>query len=154
MCIRDSPYFEALDFHPLVGVCFDTCHAWAAGHDLATPGGMTATLDALIETVGPDRLMLIHANDSKDECGSTRDRHETIGAGRIGAAPFAELLAHPAIAGVPVIVETPTKEHEGHAADIALLRERRRADGALAQRLVAVPRRAAAVLRVVGVHEP
>jgi deoxyribonuclease-4 len=117
-----GPYLAAVEQHPWLGVCFDTCHAWAAGHDLATPGGMAATLDALIETVGPGRLMLIHANDSKDECGSTRDRHETIGQGRIGTAAFAELMTHPATAGIPVIVETPTVEHEGHAADIALLK--------------------------------
>jgi deoxyribonuclease-4 len=117
-----GPYIAAVEGHPWMGVCFDTCHAWAAGHDLATPGGMTATLDALVAAVGPDRLQLIHANDSKDECGSTRDRHETIGEGRIGTAAFAELFAHPAAAGIPVIVETPTKEHEGHAADIALLK--------------------------------
>ncbi|MFI5491997.1 deoxyribonuclease IV [Actinoplanes sp. NPDC051859] len=120
-----GPYLAAVDQHPWLGVCFDTCHAWAAGHDLATPGGMTATLDELVATIGPDRLMLVHANDSKDACGSTRDRHETIGAGRIGAAAFGELLAHPATAGIPVIVETPTKEHEGHAADIALLKDLR-----------------------------
>jgi deoxyribonuclease-4 len=117
-----GPYLAAVDDHPWLGVCFDTCHAWAAGHDLATPGGMTATLDALIAAVGQDRLQLIHANDSKDECGSTRDRHETIGKGRIGAAAFAELFAHPATAGIPVIVETPTEGHAGHAADIALLK--------------------------------
>jgi deoxyribonuclease-4 len=117
-----APYLAAVDDHPWLGVCFDTCHAWAAGHDLAAPGGMTATLDELVATVGPGRLQLIHANDSKDDCGSTRDRHETIGQGRIGTAPFAELFAHPAVTGIPVIVETPTKEHEGHAADIALLK--------------------------------
>ena len=120
-----GPYLAAVEHHPWLGVCFATCHAWAAGHDLARPGGMTETLDALVATVGPGRLQLIHANDSKDECGSTRDRHERIGEGRIGAAAFAELLAHPATAGLPVIVETPTKEHEGHAADIALLKDLR-----------------------------
>jgi deoxyribonuclease-4 len=124
--VRDlGPYLAAVENHPWLGVCFDTCHAWAAGHDLATPGGMTATLDALVATVGRDRLQLIHANDSKDACGSTRDRHETIGAGRIGTAAFAELFAHPATAGLPVIVETPTEKHEGHAADIALLKSLR-----------------------------
>jgi deoxyribonuclease-4 len=117
-----GPYLAAVEDHPWLGVCFDTCHAWAAGHDLATPGGMTKTLDALLATIGPERLRLIHANDSKDDCGSTRDRHETIGSGKIGAAPFAELFAHPAAAGVPVIVETPTEGHAGHAADIALLK--------------------------------
>jgi deoxyribonuclease IV len=120
-----EPYLGAVENHPWLGVCFDTCHAWAAGHDLATPGGMTATLDALIGTVGRDRLMLIHANDSKDECGSARDRHETIGAGQIGSAAFAELFAHPATAGVPVVVETPSEGHAGHAADIALLKSLR-----------------------------
>ena len=120
-----GPYFAALDDHPLVGVCFDTCHAWAAGHDLAAPGGMTATLDALLATVGPGRLGLVHANDSLDECGSKRDRHTTIGEGSIGVAPFAELLAHPSMAGVPLVVETPSEldgsPWAGHARDIALL---------------------------------
>ena len=116
-----GPYLDALGWHPAVGVCLDTCHAYAAGHDLAAPGGMTATLDALVAAVGPGRLALVHANDSKDPCGSLRDRHETIGAGRIGEAAFAELLAHPATAGVPVIVETPSTGHAGHAADIARL---------------------------------
>ena len=118
-----GPYFDAIDWHPGLGVCFDTCHAWAAGHDLATPGGMTATLDLLAATVGPDRLALIHANDSKDACGSLRDRHETIGAGQLGRAAFAELLAHPTTRDVPVIVETPSERHVGHAADIATLAE-------------------------------
>lgn len=115
-------YLAAVDQHPWLGVCFDTCHAWAAGHDLSVPGGMTETLDALVTAAGPGRLQLIHANDSKDACGSTRDRHETIGKGTIGAAPFAELFSHPATTGVPIIVETPSVEHEGHAADIALLK--------------------------------
>lgn len=117
-----GPYLAAVDEHPWLGVCFDTCHAWAAGHDLATPGGMTRTLDSLVATVGPGRLALIHANDSKDPLGSTRDRHENIGAGTIGAAAFDELLRHPAVAGVPLIVETPSTDHQGHATDVATLR--------------------------------
>jgi deoxyribonuclease-4 len=120
-----GPYLAALDMHPLVGVCFDTCHAWAAGHDLSQPGGMTATLDALEATVGPGRLGLVHANDSLDECGSKRDRHTTIGEGSIGLDPFRELLAHPSMAGVPLVVETPSEldgtTWGGHARDIALL---------------------------------
>ncbi|MFJ8687070.1 deoxyribonuclease IV [Micromonospora wenchangensis] len=116
-----GPYLDAVDRHPGLGVCFDTCHAWAAGHDLAAAGGMTATLDTLVTTVGADRLKLIHANDSKDLCGSTRDRHENIGKGNIGEPAFAELMAHPATAGIPVVVETPTEKHEGHATDIATL---------------------------------
>ncbi|MFC8850998.1 MULTISPECIES: deoxyribonuclease IV [unclassified Micromonospora] len=116
-----GPYLDAVDRHPGLGVCFDTCHAWAAGHDLAAEGGMTACLDTLVATVGLDRLRLVHANDSKDLCGSTRDRHENIGKGSIGEPAFAELMTHPATAGVPIVVETPTEKHEGHAADIATL---------------------------------
>ena len=118
-----GPYLDAVGRHPMLGVCFDTCHAWAAGHDLTAHGGVAATMDALVATVGPGRLRLVHANDSKDTCGSTRDRHENVGAGTIGLDPFAALLAHPATRGVPVIVETPSAPvHEGHAKDIAALR--------------------------------
>lgn len=120
-----GPYLDAVDRHPWLGVCFDTCHAWAAGHDLARAGGMTETLDALVRAVGAERLWLLHANDSRDPCGSTRDRHETIGKGSIGEAPFAEMLAHPATLGVPVIVETPTEQHLGHADDISTLKRLR-----------------------------
>jgi deoxyribonuclease-4 len=113
----------------MVGVCFDTCHAWAAGHDLSVPGGMTATLDALEATVGPGRLGLVHANDSLDECGSKRDRHTNIGEGSIGTAPFGELVSHPAMAGVPVVIETPSERDgsptAGHERDIDLLRSLR-----------------------------
>ncbi|WP_405430590.1 deoxyribonuclease IV [Micromonospora sp. NBC_00617] len=116
-----GPYLDTVDRHPMLGVCFDTCHAWAAGHDLAAEGGMTATLDTLVATVGPDRLRLVHANDSKDLCGSTRDRHENIGKGTIGEPAFAELMAHPATVGVPVVVETPSEKQLGHTADIATL---------------------------------
>ncbi|RQW85915.1 endonuclease IV, partial [Micromonospora globispora] len=117
-----GPYLDVVDRHPWMGVCFDTCHAWAAGHDLAVEGGMTATLDTLVATVGAHRLKLVHANDSKDLCGSTRDRHENIGKGSIGEPAFAELMAHPATAGIPIVVETPTEKHVGHAADIATLK--------------------------------
>lgn len=120
-------YFAAVDWHPRLGVCFDTCHAWAAGHDLAADGGMTRTVDALVATVGADRLGLIHANDSKDLCGSTRDRHETIGKGHIGESAFAELVRHPATVGVPIVVETPTDGPAGHAADISTLKRLRSA---------------------------
>lgn len=117
-----GPYLDVVDWHPWLGVCLDTCHAWAAGHDLACEGGMTQMIDELVATVGSDRLWLVHANDSMDLCGSTRDRHETIGKGSIGEPAFAELMTHPATAGVPVVVETPSEGHAGHAADIATLK--------------------------------
>ena len=100
-------YLDALDRHPRAAICLDTCHAYAAGHDLGAPGGVAAVLDALDAAAGPGRLKLVHANDSKDPCGSRRDRHENIGAGHIGEEPFRELLRHPLTEGVPFIVETP-----------------------------------------------
>lgn len=120
-----GPYFQALESHPKLGVCLDTCHAFSAGHDLAAPNGMNETIDALVATVGADRLKLIHANDSKDECGSTRDRHENIGAGKIGEAPFADLFRHPAVAGIPFIIETPGRAPDPHRKDLEALKRLR-----------------------------
>lgn len=119
-----APYFETLDNHPRLGVCLDTCHAFAAGHDLAAPGGVRTTLNALVRAVGRGRLKLVHSNDSKDPLGSNRDNHERIGHGRIGAEPFAELFRHPATRGVPVVLETPGKAPE-HREDLTLLKKLR-----------------------------
>ncbi|GAA2100074.1 deoxyribonuclease IV [Actinomadura alba] len=120
-----GPYFEALEHHPRIGVCLDTCHAFAAGHDLTAEGGVAAVLEALVATVGAGRLKLIHANDSKDPCGSGRDRHENIGAGLMGERPFAELFADPRAAGVPFIIETPGRSAEPHRADVDVLKRLR-----------------------------
>jgi deoxyribonuclease IV len=125
-----EPYLDALDWHPRVAVCLDTCHAFAAGHDLRQPGGAAAALRAL-QAAARDprgRLRLIHANDSKDACGSCRDRHESIGAGQIGETAFGALLRHPLTAGVPFVVETPDGQ-AGHARDVAALRALRDGDG-------------------------
>ncbi|MFE2142020.1 deoxyribonuclease IV [Streptomyces sp. NPDC059456] len=119
-----GPYFESLDHHPKLGICLDTCHVFAAGHDLAEPGGAKQTLDLLVDTVGEGRLKLIHANDSKEGVGAHKDRHANIGQGHIGRDAFAELFTHPAMEGVPLIIETPGGK-EGHAADVALLKELR-----------------------------
>ncbi|WP_329424607.1 deoxyribonuclease IV [Streptosporangium sp. NBC_01495] len=118
-----EPYLEALDWHPKAGVCFDTCHVFSAGHDLSTSEGVKETLDAL-HAIAPGRLKLVHANDSKDPCASRRDRHENIGSGHIGAAPFAEMMRHPAVAGVPFCIETPGGA-EKHREDIDVLKKLR-----------------------------
>jgi deoxyribonuclease-4 len=120
-----APFFDRLENHPKLGVCFDTCHAFAAGHDLSSPGGAKATIDALTATVGEDRLKLIHANDSKDPCASGRDRHENIGAGHIGEPAFADLFHHPATANIPFLIETPGRAPAPHAKDIKTLKNLR-----------------------------
>ena len=114
-------YLKALEYHPKVGICLDTCHVFAAGHDIAVKGGMSKTLDLLVEVAGVERFKLIHANDSMDVCGALKDRHQNIGDGHIGTEPCAELLAHPAAAGVPLVLETPGME-EKHTIEVALLK--------------------------------
>ncbi len=117
-------YFEALEWHPKVGVCLDTCHVFAAGHDIAKKGGMAETLDLLVKLVGIERIQLIHANDSMDVCGALKDRHQNLGDGEIGIKPFEELLAHPVAQNAPLILETPGME-EKHGEEIALLSKMR-----------------------------
>ena len=117
-------YFEALEWHPKVGVCLDTCHVFAAGHDIAKKGGMTETLDLLVKLVGIERIKLIHTNDSMDVCGALKDRHQNLGDGEIGLKAFEELLAHPVAQNAPLILETPGME-EKHGEEIALLTEMR-----------------------------
>ena len=117
-------YFEALEWHPKVGVCLDTCHVFAAGHDIAKKGGMSETLDLLVKLVGIERIQLIHANDSMDVCGALKDRHQNLGDGEIGLKAFEELLAHPVVQNAPLILETPGME-EKHGEEIALLTKMR-----------------------------
>jgi deoxyribonuclease-4 len=117
-------YFEALEWHPKVGICLDTCHVFAAGHDIKSKGGMSATIDLLVEVAGAERIQLIHANDSMDVLGSLKDRHQNLGDGEIGSKPFAELLSHPAIVDAPLILETPGEELE-HGREVAMLMKMR-----------------------------
>jgi deoxyribonuclease-4 len=126
-----ATYLSAVEHHPKAGVCLDTCHLFAAGHDLTADGGVAAMLGELSTATdstgtgaGLGRVKLVHANDSLLGCGSKRDRHETIGAGMIGTAPFRQLLG--ALPDVPFVVETPGGK-AGHARDIATLKELRAA---------------------------
>jgi deoxyribonuclease-4 len=117
-------YLSALDDHPKVGVCVDTCHAMAAGHDIAAPGGLRSFLSSVVKHAGRGRLRLVHANDSKDPVGSGRDRHEVIGKGTIGKDAFRELFVHPAMKAVPVLMETPGVVAE-HRRDVRALKRLR-----------------------------
>jgi deoxyribonuclease IV len=106
-------------WHPRLKVCMDTCHAQAAGYDLGDPAGAAKALDELFATLG-DRVVLVHANDSRDPVGAGRDRHCPIGTGTIGDRGFAAILAHPGLAALPVITET-TGDPDQMAADLARL---------------------------------
>ena len=101
-----------------IGVCLDTCHMHAAGHDLSTPASFAAALREYGRAAGRGRIGLIHVNDSRDPAGSQRDRHEAVGNGTIGRAAFAALFSTPTSRRIPMVVET---NDAGHAADIATL---------------------------------
>lgn len=90
-----------------LAVCMDTCHAFAAGYNIAEPAGLDATLRELDGEIGLERLVVMHANDSKGELGGAKDRHENIGDGFIGEAGFRVLLAEPRLRLVPMLLEVP-----------------------------------------------
>jgi deoxyribonuclease IV len=112
---------EATGDETRIGFCFDTCHAHAAGHDMGGEGGAAAaaaTLDAWDSTCGLAHIRVLHLNDSKGKRGSHLDRHEHIGQGTIGkprlsASGFATVVNHPALRGVPKILETPKGKSPG-----------------------------------------
>jgi deoxyribonuclease-4 len=116
-------YLDVLD-DDRVGLCIDTCHLHAAGHDLSTAAGMRSAFTRLRRTVGAGRIRLLHVNDSRDPAGSKRDRHAALGQGTIGLDAFDALLRIPALRGVAFVVET---DDGGHAADIATLKALRAA---------------------------
>ena len=95
-----------------VGYCLDTCHLFAAGYDVSSPAGLEATVLAADRVLTLDLVKVIHANDSKGSLGSRLDRHDNIGAGKIGEAGFRRILTHAGLRTKPFILETPV-ENEG-----------------------------------------
>ena len=98
---------------PRLEVCLDTCHVFAAGHDVRTPEGVATVAAAFDATIGLDHLAVVHANDSKGELGGGRDRHENIGDGEIGRDGFRAILDSPAFAGKTLLLEVPGIEGDG-----------------------------------------
>jgi deoxyribonuclease-4 len=106
----------------LVGVCFDTCHAFAAGYDLRTPAGYREAMQEFDQLIGLERIAAFHLNDSKKGLGSRVDRHEHIGHGELGIEAFASLLNDERFANVPMYLETPKEDCEGEPWDAVNLR--------------------------------
>ncbi|MEG2698828.1 MAG: deoxyribonuclease IV [Ruthenibacterium sp.] len=102
-----------------LGVCLDTCHVWDAGYDIVND--LDGVLTQLDKTVGLDRLCAVHCNDSLNPLGAHKDRHARIGEGHLGAQAFARIVNHPALQGLPFILETPNDD-AGWTKEIALLR--------------------------------
>ncbi|KAL1264306.1 hypothetical protein QQF64_004661 [Cirrhinus molitorella] len=104
-----------------VGVCLDTCHAFAAGYDISPPGGVKNILDEFDRVVGLHYLRAIHLNDSKGKLGCHLDRHEDIGRGQIGITAFREIVNEPRLDNIPMILETPGRPGFEYAEQIELL---------------------------------
>ena len=90
-----------------VGICFDSCHAFASGFDLRDKAAVEHTMGLFGEVVGFDRLKVVHLNDSKGGLGSRLDRHENIGKGKIGRKGMRDFLHYPGVSQRPLIMETP-----------------------------------------------
>lgn len=106
-----------------LGLCLDTCHAFAAGYPIDGTGGIGRLLDRIDECLGLRRLAAIHVNDSRYALGSRRDRHANLGDGQIGLGAFRALLRERRLEGIPMILETPLGDDgEGHRRDLETLR--------------------------------
>lgn len=94
--------------HPdRLGVCYDTCHTFAAGYDIRTPETYAETMQQFDQTIGLDRLKWFHVNDTKHDLGDRKDRHEHIGEGAIGLPGFRNLMQDPRFFDTPMTLETP-----------------------------------------------
>lgn len=101
---------EGVEDKSRIGVCIDTCHAFAAGYDLSTDEGYTAMWDEFEEMIGFEYLKGMHLNDSKKELGSRVDRHDNIGEGKIGMRAFELLMQDDRLDEIPMILETPNTD--------------------------------------------
>ena len=106
---------DRVEYKDRIGVCFDTCHTWDAGYDLVND--LDGVMKHFDDVIGLDRLKAVHFNDSKNDRGSHKDRHEKLGQGFLGMEAMKRIALHPALTGLPFILETPN-EDEGYIAEI------------------------------------
>jgi deoxyribonuclease-4 len=114
---------DGVEKNQRIGVCLDTCHAFAAGYELRTETGISQTLAQFEENIGIEYLRIIHLNDSKGDLGSSLDRHEHIGMGFIGEDGFRHILHNPVLSMLPLICETPRDDRRDDTGNIAKVRE-------------------------------
>ncbi len=106
-----------------VGFCLDTAHLWASGVPISHPDDAERLIGEFDHRIGLDRLRMIHLNDSKSELGSRLDRHEHVGAGRIGERGLGHLVRHPRLRHVAFLVETPGMDEGYDAVNVARVRD-------------------------------
>jgi deoxyribonuclease-4 len=114
---------EGVGGHGPVGICFDTCHAFAAGYDLRTVDTTHAVIRNFDAAIGLSRLKVIHLNDTISDLNGRRDRHEHIGLGNIGMEGIRSVVSHPALHGLPFICETPVDDRRDDRGNIACVRK-------------------------------
>ena len=105
-----------------LGVCFDSCHGFAAGYDFRSPEKTEALVREMDQTIGLQRFAILHLNDCAGSLGAHRDRHEHIGKGKIGLGGFRSLLSHPAVRMVPMILETPKRSPQDDLKNLSRIR--------------------------------
>lgn len=111
---------DRVELKEKLGVCFDTCHVWDGGYDIVND--LDGVLTEFDNVIGLERLCAVHFNDSMNELGSHKDRHQKIGEGKIGLEAMKRVALHPVLAGKPFILETPNDD-EGYAKEIAMIKE-------------------------------
>ena len=104
--------YEALDRHPRLGVCLDSCHLWVSGFDVTDRSALDGLLADLDARIGLDRLRALHVNDAQAPLGSNRDRHANIGDGLMGER-LGAFLGHPRLQGLPAVLEVPGPDNHG-----------------------------------------
>ena len=104
---------KAADNDERLGVCLDTCHALVSGYEIRERDSLNAAMEEFDAEIGVDRLVVVHANDSKGDLGSNKDRHENIGEGEIGEDSFEMILSHRALRGLPFVLEVPGYDKDG-----------------------------------------
>ena len=110
---------DKVELNEKLGVCLDTCHIWDGGYDIVN--NLDGVLEEFDKVIGLDRLKAVHFNDSMNECGAHKDRHEEIGKGKIGLEAMKRVALHPVLMGKPFILETPNDD-AGYAEEIALFK--------------------------------
>ena len=115
---------DGIELKEHIGVCLDTCHIHDGGYDIVN--SLESVIREFDDIIGLGYLKAVHVNDSKNPFGSHKDRHEVIGSGTLGIGTFENVVNHPVLKKLPMILETPQKDNDGYAAEIKMLREMER----------------------------
>lgn len=113
---------DRVDLPDKIGVCFDTCHVFDAGYDIVN--NLEGILEQFDKIIGIEMIKAVHLNDSKNICGSKKDRHEKIGQGNIGIDVISSIINHPYLKNLPFILETPHEDLQGYAEEIKLIKSK------------------------------